>query len=79
VRRGGQAAIAALASATSGAAASLHLEQRLGRVAEGYMADVIAVAGDPSKEIEATQRVVFVMKSGQVVRLTHTLAGNHGK
>jgi adenine deaminase len=68
VRKGGQAAMDAIISATSRAAESLRLETQIGRVAEGLLADLIATDGDPSQEIEATQRVVFVMRSGLVFR-----------
>jgi imidazolonepropionase-like amidohydrolase len=58
----------ALVSATSRAAESLGLGQEIGRVAVGYAADLIATDGDPSTQIEASQRVSFVMKAGQVYR-----------
>ena len=68
VRRGGQRAMDAIVSATSRAAESLGLEREIGRIAVGYRADVIATEGDPSVEIEATQRVAFVMRNGIVYR-----------
>jgi imidazolonepropionase-like amidohydrolase len=68
VRRGGQPAMDALISATSLAAESMGLEKELGRVAVGFVADLIATEGDPSQEIEATQRVRFVMRNGVVYR-----------
>ena len=68
VRRGGQAAMDAIISATSRAAESLGMEQTIGRVAVGYVADIIATDGDPSQEIEATERVSFVMRGGRVYR-----------
>jgi imidazolonepropionase-like amidohydrolase len=68
VRRGGQPAMDAIVSATSLAAESLGLERELGRIAVGYAADIIATDGDPSVEIEASQRVSFVMRSGHVYR-----------
>jgi imidazolonepropionase-like amidohydrolase len=68
VRRGGQPAMDAIVSATSGAAESLRLGSELGRIAVGYAADIIATDGDPSAQIEATQRVVFVMRGGIVYR-----------
>ena len=68
VRRGGQSPMDALVSATSRAAESLGLEREIGRIAVGYAADLIATDGDPSVEIEATQRVRFVMRNGRVYR-----------
>lgn len=68
VRRGGQPATDALVSATSRAAESLRMDREIGRIAVGYQADIIATDGDPVAEIEATQRVVFVMRNGIVYR-----------
>jgi imidazolonepropionase-like amidohydrolase len=68
VRRGGQPPMDAIVSATSRAAESLRLEKDIGRIAVGYAADIIATDGDPSVEIEATQRVVFVMRAGVIYR-----------
>ncbi len=68
VEEGGQGAMAAIVSATSLAAESLGLGATLGAVEAGYDADLIAVAGDPSADIEALGRVVFVMRAGRVYR-----------
>jgi imidazolonepropionase-like amidohydrolase len=68
VRRAGQSAADAIASATSRAAESLGLGDSLGRVAVGYAADLVATDGDPSREIEALRRVRFVMRDGKIVR-----------
>ncbi len=68
VRKGGQGAMDAIISATSRAAESLGLEKDIGRIAEGFSADLIATDGDPSQEIEASQRVSFVMRAGRVYR-----------
>jgi imidazolonepropionase-like amidohydrolase len=67
VEKGGQDPMAAILSATSLAAESLGLQDQIGTVAPGYEADLIAVDGDPSKDIRALQRVVWVMKGGRVV------------
>jgi imidazolonepropionase-like amidohydrolase len=46
----------------------LGIADRLGSLAPGKIADVIAVPGDPSKDIRAVERVSFVMKDGVVYR-----------
>ena len=56
-----------MTSATSLAAESLGLGDEIGRIGEGWAADIIAVEGDPTEEIEAMQRVRFVMIDGRVV------------
>jgi len=68
VRDGGQDPIGALVSATSLAAESLDLDGSIGSIAPGFEADLIAVEGDPSRDITALQRVVFVMKGGKVYK-----------
>jgi imidazolonepropionase-like amidohydrolase len=65
---GGQKAIDAITSATSLAAESLGLGDRIGTIAAGYEADLIAVDGDPLRDINALSDVAFVMKSGTIVR-----------
>ena len=55
-------------SATSTAARVLHMENRIGRIREGLAADMIAVDGDPTREISALRRVKLVMKGGRVYR-----------
>src|SRR4051794_13734527 len=68
VRKGGQEPMAALVSATSLAAESLGLKDKVGAVAPGLEADLIALEGDPLKDIQALKRVVWVMKGGKVVK-----------
>jgi imidazolonepropionase-like amidohydrolase len=68
IQQGGQPPMAALISATSLAAESLGLGDRLGAVAPGLLGDLIAVDGDPLADPTALRRVVFVMKGGRVVR-----------
>jgi imidazolonepropionase-like amidohydrolase len=68
VEQGGQDPMAAIVSATSLAAASLRLGDRIGTIAPGFEADLIAVDGDPLRDIRALRRVVWVMKSGRVVK-----------
>ena len=43
-------------------------EEQIGQLKPGYMADVIAVPGNPLEDISAVERVRFVMKGGVVVR-----------
>ncbi len=64
----GMTPLATLASATSVNARVLHLDGQIGRVAQGLQADLVAVAGDPTKDIAAVRNVQFVMKAGAVVR-----------
>jgi imidazolonepropionase-like amidohydrolase len=58
----------AIQSATSRAAVMLDMEGKIGVLAPGAYADVIAVKADPLREIKALQDVQFVMKDGQVFR-----------
>jgi imidazolonepropionase-like amidohydrolase len=64
----GQSAAAAIASATSVAARALGMADRLGDLRPGLLADLIAVQGDPLEDIGALERVVFVMKNGEVYK-----------
>lgn len=57
----------ALASATTAAAKVLGLEGEIGRLAPGYSADIIAVAGDPLTDATVLERVEWVMARGRVV------------
>jgi imidazolonepropionase-like amidohydrolase len=68
VQKGGQDPMQAIVSATSLAAESLGLGASIGSIAPGYEADLIALDGDPLRDITALERVAFVMKSGRVVK-----------
>ena len=62
----GMSAADALRSATSVGARVLHLEDRIGHVAPGMLADLIAVEGNPTRDITALRRVRLVMKGGRM-------------
>ena len=66
--KAGQAPMDAITSATSLTAKALGLGDRLGAIAPGLDADLVAVKGDPSKDIAAMKRVSFVMRAGVVYR-----------
>lgn len=63
----GMTARQALASATTVAAKVLQMEDRIGRLAPGYSADIIAVEGDPTQDARALEKVDWVMAQGRVI------------
>ena len=64
----GMPAATALKSATSIAARVLHMENGIGRIKDGMSADLMAVDGDPTRDIRALRQIRFVMKAGTVYR-----------
>lgn len=64
----GMPLVDALRSATSIDARVFHMEDKIGQVKVGLFADLIAVEGDPTREVSALRRVRFVMKGGEIYR-----------
>ncbi len=63
--------MAALVSANSLGAEALGMGDQIGSIAGGLQADIIALDGDPLKDITAVRRVMFVMKGGVVYKNIH--------
>ena len=70
----GMTPMQALRAATVTSAELIEADDELGRLAPGYLADIIAVPGDPSRDITTTLDVRFVMKDGHVYK-----GGNAGR
>jgi imidazolonepropionase-like amidohydrolase len=68
VRDVGVDPMAAMISANSVAAEALGMSHQIGSIAPGLEADIIALDGDPIKDITAVRRVVFVMRGGVVYK-----------
>ncbi len=64
----GMPAMAAIQSATITNAKILNMENQLGQITPGFLADIIAVNDDPTQKISTMENVVFVMKDGKVYK-----------
>src|SRR5580658_7087999 len=74
----GMTPMQAIQSATSRAAALLEMQGRLGVIAPGAYADVVAVSGDPLANIKILENVEFVMKDGKIFKNELALKNNAG-
>jgi imidazolonepropionase-like amidohydrolase len=68
VELAGMSPAEAIASATTGAARLLGMEREVGRIAPGFSADLIAVGGDPLRDVRALEKVDFVMVRGKSIQ-----------
>jgi imidazolonepropionase-like amidohydrolase len=64
----GMSPIAALKSATSVDAELLGIAAKVGTLEAGKLADIVAIPADPTMDITATERVIFVMKEGKILK-----------
>lgn len=64
----GMAPLDALRAGTSSDAELLGISDKVGTLEKGKLADIVAMPGDPTQDITATQRVSFVMKEGKIVK-----------
>jgi len=72
----GMTPIEALRTATANTAELFGVQAKLGTLEKGKLADVIAMPGDPTSDITATERVSFVMKDGKIIRNGAAAAAN---
>ena len=69
VKDGGDSPMDAITSGTSVSAESLGMGDKIGSVAPGMEADLVATEGNPLDDITAVRKVAFVMKAGKVYRM----------
>jgi imidazolonepropionase-like amidohydrolase len=67
MRNGGMSDREVLASATTGAAEVLGMEDEIGRIAPGFSADIIAVKGNPLEDVSLLENVDWVMVRGRLI------------
>jgi imidazolonepropionase-like amidohydrolase len=68
VKDGGQKPMDAIVSLTSRSAESMRMQDKIGAIAPGLEADLVALDGDPLADITALRRVTFVMRGGKVLK-----------
>jgi imidazolonepropionase-like amidohydrolase len=64
----GMSNLEALRTGTSEAAKAIGMADSIGRIAEGFAADIAILDGNPLEDLTATQRVIFTIKDGRVVK-----------
>jgi imidazolonepropionase-like amidohydrolase len=68
VKGGGLTPMDAIKTATLNAARLLRVQNSLGQIQKGFIADIVAVRGDPLEDITLLQQIDFVMKEGMVIK-----------
>ncbi len=66
--KGGMTPLQSLQTATINASTLLDQSANIGSLEAGHYADIVAIDGDPLKDIKVMSKIVFVMKGGEVVR-----------
>jgi imidazolonepropionase-like amidohydrolase len=66
--RGGMTSVQALQAATVVNAKILRMDKKVGQIRAGYFADLIAVLGNPTEDVQAVRNVSFVMKEGTIYK-----------
>jgi imidazolonepropionase-like amidohydrolase len=75
----GMSPVEALRSATANDAELFGIAQKAGILEKGKLADIVAMPGDPTTDITVTERVIFVMKEGKIIRKGPPTAGTTAK